>query len=140
MGVGEDIPEPQGFVACSSYDSASIRTHCQVEHPVSVSSQRCNFLHLRVFPNIYFVMGIAMGAHDFIQSFTEHQVAHLRTDVYRIQCSPSQSVPESNCPVGCSPSRNQQSVLMGRPSHGLHCSHVVVEFKDRLVRVVVPDQ
>ena len=81
-----------------------------------------------------------MSADYFVESFAEHQVADLRSNVNSLDSSPCQSVSESDGPVCSSTSWYQETVLVRRPSHGLNSSHMIVKFQNWLARVIVPDE
>ena len=46
-----------------------------------MSCQRLYFLHLRHLPNVDFVEGVAMGADEFVDRSSEHEIADLRPDI-----------------------------------------------------------
>jgi len=47
----ENVPEPEGLVACAGDDGLSVGAHCQVENPVRVAGQ-LRYLHeTRVLPD-----------------------------------------------------------------------------------------
>lgn len=77
VSAGEDVPETESFVPGPSDDGAAIGTHREVEHAIGVASEGGYFFHSRVLPNIDFVVGVAVGADNFVESTTEHQVTHL---------------------------------------------------------------
>lgn len=81
---------------CSSHNGSSLWVHCQVEHSVGVASQCRHLLHPRVFPNVDFVLRIAVSAYKFVYSFAEHKVADLGASVNNIYWCGCQCVPESD--------------------------------------------
>jgi hypothetical protein len=40
-----------------------------------------NFLHFGILPDVNLIVRIAVSAYHFIESFAEHQVAHLGTNI-----------------------------------------------------------
>jgi hypothetical protein len=50
LRVVEHIPKTQGFVARSGQDRLSGRTHCQIEHSISVACQGSYFVDCFVLP------------------------------------------------------------------------------------------
>jgi hypothetical protein len=107
MTVGENVPESKGFVACTGYDRATVWTHGQVEHAVCVAGQGGGLLHLGVLPDVDFVVGVTVSAHQLVQTFAKHQVAHLRSDVHRLNSRASEGVSELDGAVGSASSRDQ---------------------------------
>ena len=60
-GFGEDIPEPEGFVARSGDDRFAIWRHGQVEDSKTMTGQLGDLTQARVFPHQDLVLRIPMG-------------------------------------------------------------------------------
>lgn len=65
-----------------------------------MACQGRNLLHFRVFPDIYFIVRVAVGTHYFVQGLTEHQIADLRADINGVEGGSSEGVSESDSSVG----------------------------------------
>lgn len=81
--AGEHVPKPERLIPCSSDDSTTIWTHCEVEYSHGMAHQRAYFFHLWIFPYIDLVKRIAMGTDDFIYGLRKSEVADLGA---RINC------------------------------------------------------
>ena len=125
-------PEPQSLIPCPSNDSAAVGAHGQVENSVGVASQSGDPAHVSSPPDVDLVLGVTVSADDFVDAATEHHVAHLRPNIVGRKSDPSESVSELDGAVCSATSRHKQTVLMGRPGHGLDRSFVVSKLEQRL--------
>lgn len=64
-----------------------------------MAGQRLDLLHSRVLPHADLVEREPVRAHDLVRGLREHQVAHLRSRVDRVQRLQRVRVPEANVSV-----------------------------------------
>ena len=81
VSARKDVPESEGLIASACHDGAAVGTHGEVKDSVGVTYQGGNFVHCWIFPDIDLVVTVAMGADKLVQSFAEHEIAHLRTHI-----------------------------------------------------------
>ena len=72
-----------------------------------------------------------MCAHNLIAVFTKQKIAHLRTCFDCIDFLILQSVPETDAPICCASTTNQQTMLMWWPSQGFDSSKMTMVFSNR---------
>lgn len=99
LRVGENIPEPESFIACACDNTFSFRIHSKVQDSASMACQSAYFLQRRVFPDNDFVLAVTMRTNELISSRREQQVADLGTCVYTIGLCIREGVPESDCAI-----------------------------------------
>lgn len=86
------------------------------------------------------VLAVPMGTDQFVLILSEHQVAHLAISLHRVHQLVRDRVPESDGPVCRAPSRNQQAMLVRRPSQCLDSSLVFEESSDGSGLMGIPDE
>jgi hypothetical protein len=138
--AGEHVPEAQGFVASASDDGAAVGAHGQVKNSVGMASEGGESLHLGVSPDVDLVLGVPVRAHQLVHRLAEHQVAHLRAHVVGVLGRASEGVSNFDGSISSPAAGNQQSVLVGRPGHGLDGSQVIGELDHWLSEMAVPDE
>ncbi len=78
--------------------------------------------------------------YQLISMFGPGQVADLRAGVHTLQRLWGEGVPKSDTAVGSAAPRCQQTVLVGGPGNGFHCSQVIHVCLYWAQRGVVPNQ
>lgn len=137
----EDFPEPEGLVAGSSHQCLPVRTDCEVEDPEGVARQHGHLLHVRLLPDYYLVLGVAVRAHELIHVLGVRQVADLAARVHPMQRLAGQRVPEADTTVGRAASAAHHAVLVRRPRNRLHGGLMLIEFDQRFASCLpVPDE
>jgi hypothetical protein len=105
-----------------------------------VACEGRHFLERGVLPDDDFVVGVAVGAHEFLGVFGKHQVADLAAGVDAVEKAAVESVPELDRLVGRPPARGQHSVVVGTPRDALHGRAMAAELADGGRAVRAPDE
>lgn len=77
----EDVPEPERLVTGASDDRAAVGAHAEIQHTVSVSCERDDLRHARVFPDVDGMLGVTVSAHKFRSGGAEEKVADLAAGI-----------------------------------------------------------
>lgn len=96
---------------------------------------------MRLFPNYYLVLRVAVGTHELIHVLRVRQVADLAASVHPMQWLACQSVPKADTTVGCASTAAHHSVLVRRPRDCLDSRLMLIELHQWLARSLpVPDE
>lgn len=136
LGWWENFPEPQRFIACSSYYIFSIGAHCKIQDSHAVTRQCCHFLHRWVLPHNDSIIWVTVRAYNFVHILAEMQIADLRPSFNCIDLLHLSGVPESNASVSSATSTSQKSMLVRRPRYGLDCSQMTSKLTNWFILVV----
>jgi hypothetical protein len=101
----EDVPETESFVTRSCYYRTAVRVHGQVKHPVGMPDQSGHSLELGVRPDVDFILGVPMSAHNFVATSAKGQIAYLRSRVFLCYYLVSKDVSKTKGSIGRSASR-----------------------------------
>jgi len=105
-----------------------------------VPRERGQSLHLGVPPDVYLVQRVSVGAHQFVDRPTEHQIADLRAHIVGVDRGPRERVSHLYRSVRRPAPRKQQAVLVRRPRHRLYRCEVVGELDHGLAEMPIPNQ
>ena len=96
---------------------------------------------MRLLPDDYLVLGIAVGAHELVHVLGVRKVAYLAACVDPVEGLAGQRIPEADTTVGRASTAAHHSMLVRRPCDGLDRSLVLVELDQRLTgRLPVPNE
>lgn len=130
----KNAPKAKSLVASACHDCAGVGAHRQVEHAVGVAHQSGHFLGARIAPDVDLVLGVAVGAHQFMRAPAEGQVADLGASVSLAKQLSGEDVSHLHHSVSGASASCKEAVLVGRPRECFDCCSVIGKSIEQLSR------
>lgn len=115
-GAFKDIPESDGFIGSTRKNVLSAGALSEVEDSLGVSSECCDFLHIRLIPNDDLIERVSVRRDDLLAVLREDEIADLRAGVDAIDLFELLRVVDSNAAISSATSECENVVLVRRES------------------------